>query len=575
MPRQPINELTQALEISERRRRETQRLSGVGFWELCHGTATLYWSEEIFNIYGLEPNSLVPSYALFASLIHDDDREIVEHTYSKSVETGSEYNIRYRIKSGQSTKWIEARGITLKDHEGNPERSIGTAQDISEIIEAQKANEFLATHDALTRLPNRSLFADRMNMAVGLIGRHNLHLAVLFIDLDHFKNINDQHGHDIGDEVLVGVARQLERSGRTQDTFARIGGDEFAGLIMLKNDTDILQTVNRVKQLIEHEYDTHAGKFRITASIGVTIYPQDNDVPDALLRHADHAMYEAKESGRSRICFFDSKKHLSNISRHQLLQAIEKAIADDEFELHFQPKVRLQDGKLAGAEALLRWFRPEGAFPPAKIIEAISGTSLEWELDNWVASQLIREIAALQEIDTTGTYSLNFNPSTIQNQHLPNKLEALLKTTEVPAEKMEIEILEVASITEFDRTSEILMRCKALGFCVSLDDFGTGFSSLTYFHALPIDNLKIDQYFVKSLLSDDNNLALVKSVLAIAKANHRPVTAEGVESIEIASALHKLGCDYAQGYGIAYPMSRQEYIKWITNWNPEVFTAQL
>lgn len=575
MSKDRLRDLADALENAERRRCDSQRLSGVGFWELNHKNETLYWSEEIFAIYELEANTLETDYEKFVSLIHEDDRDWVTSAYQASVESGVEYNIRYRIKAGESTKWIEARGITYYDSDRNPERTIGTAQDISEITNAQHALEHLALHDALTGLPNRKLFSNRMDEALQTAQRDECRLGVLFIDLDNFKLINDHQGHDIGDEVLVGVAEALARHARDGDSFARLGGDEFVGLISETAGSSIGEAVERVKESIDRTYDTSRGSFTVTASIGVAIYPLDSEEPDELVRHADHAMYEAKESGKSRIRYFDAKQHWTNRSRNQLLLDIKEALENDRFVLHFQPRVCLIDGSLAGAEALLRWFRPEGPVPPSDVIAAISGTPLEWALDAWVVEAALLEFGRFFEGGLLGPYSVNVNPGTIENKALPALLQQLIGASDVSGSDLEIELLEVSSIRNFALTTQILQKCKKLGISFSLDDFGTGYSSLTYFHSLPVDKLKIDRSFIQRLLSDQESLPLIKSILAIAKANDRPVIAEGVESYAIARELRRLGCQYGQGFGLSRPMGADEYVAWARRWDPKAFIAQM
>lgn len=575
MSKKRIDELSGELLLSERRRLDTQRLSGVGFWELNHHTDTLYWSEEIFAIYGLDAAGLQPSYELFARLIHDDDREMVEAAYRDSVNTGDEYNIRFRIKAVGSTKWIEARGVTYYDREGRPERSIGTAQDISEIVDAQQAIEHLASHDELTDLPNRKLFSELLRLALRLADRNNSKLALLFIDLDNFKRINDRSGHDVGDEVLVAVAQQLKASARASDAFARIGGDEFVGVLAVKDESDVDLAVQRVKNSVERTYETKQGRFPVTVSIGVTVFPFDADEPDALLRHADHAMYEAKELGRSRVCYFDAERHKFKVSRLQFLREIENAISNNEFVLYFQPKITLKNGSPAGAEALLRWFRPDGAIAPSDVVAAINGTSLEWELDTWVIEALLAERKRFRDIDLGGALSLNVNSSTIENSEFPDHLSRLLANADAIGDRLELEVLEVSSIKSIERTNRILRRCKAQGAEFSLDDFGTGYSSLTYFHALPVDKLKVDKRFVKDLLTDSGSLALIKSILALAQANNRPVIAEGIESYASARMLLDLGCDYGQGFGLARPMTSDAFVNWLENWDPQSFAEHM
>ena len=575
MDKDQIRQLSHALTVSERRRQETQRLSGVGFWELDHKHEELYWSEEIYAIYGLNRDAVKANYAIFLNLIYDDDRDLVHKTYQDSVKFKTEYCLRYRIKAADSVKWIEAKGVTLYDGQGIADRSIGTAQDITEIVTAQQQIEHLAYHDALTDLPNRKFFADRLNAAVQLADRDRTVVVVVFIDLDNFKLINDRHGHAVGDEVLVGVARRLQSISGPQDVFARIGGDEFAGVLVSDDNASINEAVCRVKHTIEDLYVTQSNTFDITASIGITLYPQDNADPEVLLRHADQAMYEAKENGKSQICFFDTETHQLKLSRRELLYAISSAIRDDEFVLYYQPKVSLRDGTLIGAEALLRWFKDNQSYSPTDVTTAIQDTELEQELDNWVIEKVLIQSKIFHRYGVKGSFSVNINSRTLEDQNFPNQLASLLASTGVPGQRLEIEILEISSIKNFERTHEVLQQCKVLGVSVSLDDFGTGYSSLTYFHALPIDVLKIDKRFVIHLNSDTTSRALVKSILAIAKANGRTVVAEGIESYAIAIALQDLGCDYGQGFALAKPMSAADYVLWAQNWEPSQFQAKL
>lgn len=561
------DDAVQALKISERRRQDTQRLSGVGFWELEHTTGNLYWSEEIFTIYNLQAHQCKPNYALWASLIYEPDREFVRNTYENAVQTGQEYNIRYRIIAGNAVKWIEARGITYYDEQGQPVRTIGTAQDISEIKSSQEKIEFMAYHDVLTGLANRKYFLDTLNKSLTTDRGSQKIIAVLFIDLDKFKCINDQYGHDVGDEVLVGVAQKLQQCARSNELFARIGGDEFAGLVRGADNDEIHRAVRNVKKAIDTTYPTRIHEFRISASIGVTLHPQDQGDADILLRHADQAMYKAKELGNSGVHYFDTERSQTLFSRRQLLNEIDVALTQNQFELFYQPRIRLSDGHLAGAEALLRWIKPKKTIPPCTIISAIKNTAEEWRLDQWVIRTVISQINTFKENGLSGPFSLNISPSTVENSAFPPLLQACLTETQVQGTDIEFEILEVESIKDFTTAKAIIEQCQQMGVSFSLDDFGTGYSSLTHFHALPVSKLKIDQRFIKSINSEADSLMLVKSILAIANANNRPVVAEGIESYAIAQTLAALSCEFGQGFGIARPMPVTQYITWAKKWD--------
>lgn len=559
------NELSAQLEISERRRRDVQRLSGVGFWELNHVTDDLYWSEEVFAIYEIDGRNVTPTYELFLSLIYEPEKEFVHKAYRESVVMGNQYDIRYRVKAKNSIKWIEARGMTYYTDDGQPERSIGSVSDISEIIMVQEKIKQIAYHDELTGLPNRKLFSEKLTEAIKFVDQNSVVLAVLFIDLDDFKLVNDRYGHDIGDELLVSVAKALTPFMNVSCVFARIGGDEFAGFIVDRDETEIDEEVQKIKQAIDGIHHTQAHSFDITASIGVSIYSQGDHEPDILLRHADQAMYEVKEQGKSGIRYFDTVRFQSNWSRRHLLADIEHALKNSQFELFYQPRVRLQDGQLFGAEALLRWNTVDGAVPPTVIVEAIKNTSLEWELDKWVIKQVLLQSKAFKKEGLAGPFSLNINPTSLQNFRFPSLVKSLLLEADVSGDEIEIEILEVESIKDFDVARQVITECNKMGVKFSIDDFGTGYSSLTYFHALPIEKLKIDQLFIKSINTDEGSLLLVKSILAIANENNTSVVAEGVETADIAQTLADLQCEYAQGYGIAMPMPIKEYIEWTKN----------
>ncbi|NEX19894.1 EAL domain-containing protein [Thiorhodococcus mannitoliphagus] len=562
-------ELATSLALSERRRRDAQRLSGVGFWELNHKAQTLYWSEEIFAIYSLEAGTIEPNYETFVRLIHDDDREQVKAAYLDSVESHQEYNIRYRIKAGESIRWIEARGVTYYDSAGNPERSIGTAQDISEIIEAQDAIERLASHDALTGLPNRSLLADRLDQAIAHARRTSQLLAVCYLDLDGFKPINDNFGHATGDLLLIAFANRVKQELREGDTLARLGGDEFViTLNGLSSSMQCEQILQRLMRIMSEPYFVEGLSLKVSASIGVTIYPLDAADADSLLRHADHAMYKAKKRGKSTFELHDHTQNLKVRTTRAALTRFEASLKNNELVLLYQPRIDLRNGHPAGFEALVRWPLPRnGLALPAQFLPLIETRELAISLDRWVVKSAIEQHLAWRSNQIIVPISINLSPEMIQDATFPAYLAELLSDCpdDVP-EFIEFEILETGALGDTDETGKTMYACIDQGVKFSLDDFGTGYSSLTYFHRLPIDLLKIDRTFVCKMLDDPRDQDIVEGVTRLADALGRPVVAEGVESIELAIMLLQMGCQYAQGYGIAMPMPPDRVPSWLKQW---------
>lgn len=563
------NELKRSLALSERRRRDAQRLSGVGFWELNHKAQTLYWSEEIFAIYELDANKIEPNYELFVRLIHDDDRERVEAAYLDSVKSGHEYNIRYRVKGGDSTKWIEAHGVTYYDDDGKPERSIGTAQDISEIVKAQQAIERLASHDVLTGLPNRKLLADRLDQAIAHARRTSRLLAVCYLDLDGFKPINDTYGHATGDRLLIAFAGRVKEELREEDTLARLGGDEF--VITLNGLSSIMQCeqiLQRLMRIMGEPFFIEGLSLNVTASIGVTIYPLDAADTDSLLRHADHAMYKAKEGGKGTFQLHDHTQNLKVRTARAALNRFEAALHNSELVLHYQPRIGLRNGHPAGCEALARWPLPNGGLAsPDQFLPLIETRELAISLDRWVVKAAIDQHLAWRAREIIVPISINLSPEMIQDATFPAYLAELLSDcpSDVP-QFIEFEILETGALGDTDKIGKTMYACIDQGVKFSLDDFGTGYSSLTYFHRLPIDLLKVDRTFVCEMLDDPRDQDIVEGVIRLADALGRPVVAEGVESIELGIMLLQLGCQYAQGFGIARPMAPDKVPSWLKQW---------
>ena len=476
-----------------------------------------------------------------------------------------------RRKSGET--YAEMLSISaICDQENKVKRYVAVFSDISHIKEHENELKRVAYHDSLTGIPNRALLADRMKQAIAQTVREQNMMAVCYIDLDGFKPINDIMGHEAGDQVLIEVANRIEKTIRGGDTVARLGGDEFAVLLLgLDRGGECVSTLERLLTAIEQPILIKNKSNTVTASIGVSIYPLDEEDPDTLFRHADQAMYVAKQSGKNRFHIYDPAIDLYARHQHENLERIRQALIKNELVLHYQPKVNMRTGEIIGAEALIRWQHPEkGLLPPAEFLPLIESHALAIEVGEWVIGSALNQIELWHAAGLDITVSVNVGAHQLQQPEFVHRLtELLAKHPEIKHDCLELEVLETSALDDLSRASKIINACREIGVMFALDDFGTGYSSLTYLKALPASVLKIDQSFVRDMLDDPDDLAILEGVLGLATAFRRKVIAEGVETIEHGTLLLQLGCDLAQGYGIARPMPAQEWIRWSSTWRPD------
>ncbi len=443
-----------------------------------------------------------------------------------------------------------------------------------DVIERKRTEdqiEHLAYHDALTQLPNRVLLTDRLQQAMAQTRRDQKQLAVCYLDLDGFKVINDTHGHRQGDLVLIEVARYLKNCVRAGDTVARFGGDEF--VLLLGDLADVAEcehTLRRVITTLQNPFEAADQPMLLSASLGVTLYPDDDSDPDTLIRHADQAMYAAKQAGGNRYQLFDAAHDRRARCYRDNVQRIREGLAAGEFRLYYQPKVDMRLGVVVGAEALIRWQHPdEGLLPPAWFIPTVETSDLVVPVGQWVISEALRQMAAWAAQDLILPVSVNLSARHLQQPGFVAWLwELLAGYPTVQPEWLELEILETAALEDMAAISRLIEGCQQLGVRFALDDFGTGYSSLTYLKHLAVRLLKIDQSFVRDMLVDNEALAIVQGVIGLATAFRREVIAEGVESIDHGRRLIQLGCNLAQGYQIARPMPPDQIPAWIADWNP-------
>ena len=452
------------------------------------------------------------------------------------------------------------------------------ATNVTERKRAEDRIQHLAYYDALTQLPNRVLLTDRLQQAIAQTRRDQKRLAVCYLDLDGFKAINDTWGHAHGDRVLVEVAHRLKTCVRTNDTVARLGGDEFVLLLgNLAGIEECEQAMDRVVTALHLPFTVSDQLIPLSTSVGVTLYPDDDSDPDTLLRHTDQAMYTAKQAGGNRYDWFDADYDRRARHHRESLQRIQKGLTAGEFCLYYQPKVDMRHGMIIGVEALIRWQHPsEGLLLPAQFMPAVETCDLAIAVGQWVMKEALRQRSVWLALGLHLPVSINISSRHLQQPDFVAQLRtALAAYPETPPDGLELEILETVALDELAAISTLIEDCRQLGVRFALDDFGTGYSSLTYLKNLAVQILKIDQSFVRDMLVDIEARAIVEGVIGLSVAFHRQVIAEGVETDADGSLLIQLGCDLAQGYGIAHPMPPMEIPTWIAGWTaPQVWTDQ-
>ncbi|OIR17760.1 phytochrome-like protein cph2 [mine drainage metagenome] len=477
-----------------------------------------------------------------------------------------------RRKNGEV--YAEMKTISaVHDAHGNVKNYVALCSDITLLKEHAQQLEHIAHYDALTSLPNRVLLADRLSQAMTQAQRRGCLLAVAFLDLDGFKAINDNYGHDVGDQLLVAVASRMKQTLRDGDTLSRIGGDEFVAILLDLADVEAsIPMLSRMLAAAAEPIEVNGDLLQVTASLGVTFYPQVEEIDaDQLQRQADQAMYQAKQAGKNRYYIFDAEQDSSVRSLHESLDRIRRALVEREFMLYYQPKVNLRTGAIIGAEALIRWQHPDkGILLPASFLPVIEDHALAIDIGEWVIDAALAQIEIWHAAGLDIPVSVNVGARQLQQPDFVERLrETLASHPDVAPTSLEVELLETSALEDMTQVSHTINRCREMGVKFALDDFGTGYSSLSYLKRLPVHILKIDQSFVRDMLNDPDDLAILEGVIGLATAFQRQVIAEGVETLEHGTVLLQLGCELAQGYGIARPMPANELPDWASKWRPD------
>ena len=461
----------------------------------------------------------------------------------------------------------------VRDDAGSVQRYVALFSDITMLKMQQEQLSHIAYYDALTDLPNRVLLGDRLEHEMRHAERDHSHLAVVYLDLDGFKEVNDAYGHDVGDRVLVEVATRLSHSLRADDTLARLGGDEFVAILSrLDNPNSCVELLPRMLASAAQPLLIDGHEISVSASLGVTLYPQSEPIdPDQLLRQADQAMYQAKLGGKNCYHFFDDEQDRNIRGRAERIEELRSALQSGKLQLHYQPKVNMHSGEVIGVEALIRWPQADGSMRmPADFLPLIEHNRLAAELDEWVMDTALRQ---LEQWDAAGTklqVSVNISAYHLQQNDFGARLaEVLARHPGIAHERLTIEVLETTALMDLQRMRQVILDAQAMGVVFALDDFGTGYSSLDYLKNLPARELKIDRGFVRDMLDDRDDLAILEGIVGLATAFRRDLVAEGVENVDHGELLIALGCEVAQGYGIGRPMPAGQLPAWAKAWQPD------
>ena len=561
----------QALAEREFQLAEAQRTAQLGSYTWDLGTNTTTWSDEMYRVLGFGPGEVANHGEAFAARLHPEDVERVVDVWRTAPHSTVATSIEYRVVlPGGETRWIHGQVRPVLDSDGALTQLIGTIQDITARKLAEEAIVFQAGHDSLTQLPNRALFLDRLGQVLTRRSRHPSGTAVLFLDLDRFKWLNDSLGHAAGDELLVAVAARLRDAMRAEDTVARFGGDEF--VVLCENVADEAEAeglADRLASVLAAPLKVAGDETTVTVSIGIAYAPPNSsgDTPESLVRDADAAMYRAKEQGRNRHELFDVTTLELALARHETANALRRGIHRGELVVHYQPLLDLASGRVVGVEGLVRWDHPQrGLLLPGEFIALAEETGLVVPLGAEVLATACRQVMAWQRGgDGRADLSLSVNLAARQllAPDLCSVVEAALADSGFDPDRLYLEITESALLEDSDSSTRALNRVKALGVRIGVDDFGTGFSSLTYLKRFPVDVLKIDRSFVAGLCADREDRAIVASVIDLAHAFGLTTTAEGVETAEQLAQLRSLGCEQGQGYFWSRPLPAEAAGQWI------------
>jgi diguanylate cyclase (GGDEF)-like protein/PAS domain S-box-containing protein len=572
----------EALRGSEASLAEAQRMAHLGSWEWDVRTGEVWWSDEVFRIHGFEPHAFVPTFEKLLDVVHPEDRKMLSQAVEAALHEDQPYDFEHRIvRPDGEVRVLHRKAEVMRDEGGEPLRMVGAVHDVTERKALEEQLQHQALHDPLTSLPNRTLFTDRLRQALARAKRRGSEVAVLFMDLDNFKVINDSLGHKMGDRLLIAVSKRVKAVLRPEDTVARLGGDEF---IFLLEDTDMkraIRVAERVSERLREPFSLGRRRLFISVSIGIASGNVKGKYAADLLRNADLAMYRAKYSGKARYAVFEEAMKTRALERLELEHGLRRALERDEFRLHYQPQMLLDVSlqqylrsmrsraivssrvprapRITAVEALVRWEHPEhGLLPPAEFVSLAEETGLIVPIGELVLEKACRRGNEWQEslpADRSLAVCVNLSAKQFREPKLTETVSRVLRETGLDPTCLHLEITESTAMSDAPATVATLEDLKALGVRMVIDDFGTGYSSLSYLERFPVDYVKIDRSFVGKVEEDPGATDLVFGMVSLAHALGIKVIAEGVETEGQLVRLQRMRCDLAQGIYFSEPLS--------------------
>ncbi|UIO43580.1 EAL domain-containing protein [Brevibacillus brevis] len=493
--------------------------------------------------------------------IVEDDRDIFAYAIQHAFSTRKEYMVECRINTQRNDViWTESKINPIMDEEGNVTKLLLITRDVTDRKQSEETIHHLAYHDALTDLPNRRMYVQQLSKEMMQAKRFQSSLAVLFLDLDRFKDVNDSFGHDVGDMLLIEASKRLQACLKPGDVVARLGGDEFTIMqnqLLDRNEATAL--AEQIMYQLQRPFELDGHVFNVSCSIGIALYPQDGDNPEDLLKRADTALYTVKSRGKNGYDFFDPSMEAKSLERILMENEMRKAIEQEQFQIYYQPKIDIATSAMTGMEALVRWVHPElGIIPPNRFIPIAEETGMILALGEWILKQACKQNKNWHDQGYTLKVSVNLSARQIYQKDLVEMIKDILQETKLSPHWLELEITE-SIFVKMEEATAVLQQIRDIGIQISIDDFGTGYSSFSYIKSLPVDTIKIDASFIRDIHHNQESQAIVKAIVTIAQSLNMNVIAEGIELHDQVAALKENGCDHGQGYLFSKPLPTDDF----------------